>query len=147
MLYFSLSKASPVMIYNFEMKIYPPHPPGPPPVSQLHIRHADETSLSALWNHSFGSGSRDGYTVELYYTAGSTANKTRRLTRDMRECTFNVLVPGHMYTIVVTTTSGDLRSSATVTGRTCKAAFKQILCSWYQHLLRLMQIDHGRVIE
>ncbi|XP_060758757.1 receptor-type tyrosine-protein phosphatase beta isoform X3 [Neoarius graeffei] len=91
---------------------------GPPPVSQLHIRHADETSLSALWNHSFGSGSRDGYTVELYYTAGSTANKTRRLTRDMRECTFNVLVPGHMYTIVVTTTSGDLRSSATVTGRT-----------------------------
>ncbi|KAB5542066.1 hypothetical protein PHYPO_G00087170 [Pangasianodon hypophthalmus] len=91
---------------------------GPPPVSQLHIRHADETSLSALWNHSFGSGSRDGYTVELYYATGSTAIQTRRLTRDMRECTFNVLVPGRLYKIVVITTSGDLRSSAAVTGRT-----------------------------
>lgn len=94
---------------------------GPPAVSQLHIRHADETSLSALWNHSLGSGSRDGYTVELYDAAGrSAALQTRRLNRDMRECTFNVLVPGRLYEIVVTTTSGEFRTSATVTGRTCK---------------------------
>ncbi|KAF4079469.1 hypothetical protein AMELA_G00178360 [Ameiurus melas] len=91
---------------------------GPSPVSQLHIRHADETSISALWDHSFGSGTRDGYTVELYNATGSTAIHTRRLSRDMRECTFNVLVPGRLYKIVVTTTSGDLHSSATVTGRT-----------------------------
>ncbi|XP_027007234.2 receptor-type tyrosine-protein phosphatase beta isoform X1 [Tachysurus fulvidraco] len=91
---------------------------GPPPVSQLHLRHADKTTLSALWDHSFGSGTRDGYTVELYYGTGSTAVKTRELPRDMRECTFNVLVPGRLYKIVVTTTSGNLNSSAAVTGRT-----------------------------
>ncbi|XP_062850734.1 receptor-type tyrosine-protein phosphatase beta [Trichomycterus rosablanca] len=91
---------------------------GPPPVSQLHIRHADETSLSTLWNHSSGSGSRDGYTVELYYANGSTVIQTRRINRDMRECTFNVLIPGCLYRIVLLTTSGNLRSSASVTGRT-----------------------------
>ncbi|TSZ83246.1 Receptor-type tyrosine-protein phosphatase beta [Bagarius yarrelli] len=91
---------------------------GPAPVSQLHIRHADKTTLSALWSHSFGSGSRDGYSVELYHASVSVALKTRKLSRDMRECTFNVLVPGRLYKIVVTTTSGNLSSSAAVTGRT-----------------------------
>ncbi|KAF5907896.1 receptor-type tyrosine-protein phosphatase beta-like, partial [Clarias magur] len=98
--------------------VYCPAEIGPPPVSQLHIRHADETSLSALWDHSFGSGSRDGYTVELYYDTGSSPIQTRTLSRDMRECTFNVLTPGRLYKIVVTTTSGDLSGSAVVTGRT-----------------------------
>ncbi|XP_058272942.1 receptor-type tyrosine-protein phosphatase beta isoform X2 [Hemibagrus wyckioides] len=91
---------------------------GPPPVSQLHIRHADKTTLSALWNHSFGSGSRGSYIVELHYGTGSTAIMTRTLSRDMRECTFNVLVPGRLYKIVVITTSENLNSSAAVTGRT-----------------------------
>ncbi|XP_030645845.1 receptor-type tyrosine-protein phosphatase beta [Chanos chanos] len=89
---------------------------APPPVSELHIRHVDETSLSALWNHS--PEPRDGYTVELYEGNSTTASKTRTLSRDMRECTFNVLTPGRLYRIVVTTTSGELRSSASVTGRT-----------------------------
>ncbi|KAK3517590.1 hypothetical protein QTP70_012946 [Hemibagrus guttatus] len=91
---------------------------GPPPVSQLHIRHADKTTLSALWNHSFGSGSRGSYIVELHYSTGSTAIMTRTISRDMRECTFNVLVPGRLYKIIVITTSENLNSSAAVTGRT-----------------------------
>ncbi|KAF7694166.1 receptor-type tyrosine-protein phosphatase beta [Silurus meridionalis] len=91
---------------------------GPPSVSQLHIRHADETTLSAMWNHGFGSESRDAYVVALYNATGSTAIKTERLTRDMQEYTFNVLVPGRLYRIVVATTSGDLQNSSSVTGRT-----------------------------
>ncbi len=43
---------------------------------------------------------------------------TRTLARDVQECSFNKLMPGHTYTITVTTNSGDLSSSARVTGRT-----------------------------
>lgn len=93
---------------------------GLPPVSQLHIRHSDETSLSALWTHPFGSSSRDSYIVQLFQSNTSTAIQTRTLSRDMRECTFNVLTPGRLYDITVTTTMKNLCSSATVMGRTCK---------------------------
>uniref|UniRef100_A0A672KPC9 protein-tyrosine-phosphatase n=1 Tax=Sinocyclocheilus grahami TaxID=75366 RepID=A0A672KPC9_SINGR len=48
----------------------------------------------------------------------STAIHTRTLSRDMRECTFNVLTPGRLYDITVTTTTKNLRGSATVKGRT-----------------------------
>uniref|UniRef100_A0A672QMH2 protein-tyrosine-phosphatase n=1 Tax=Sinocyclocheilus grahami TaxID=75366 RepID=A0A672QMH2_SINGR len=88
------------------------------PVSQLHIRHSDETSLSALWVHASGSSSRDGYIVQLFQSNTSTAIQTRTLSRGMRECTFNVLTPGRLYDITVTTTTKNLRSSATVMGRT-----------------------------
>ncbi|XP_016117084.1 receptor-type tyrosine-protein phosphatase beta-like [Sinocyclocheilus grahami] len=91
---------------------------GLQPVSQLHIRHSDETSLSALWTHPFGSSSRDGYIVQLFQSNTSTAIHTRTLSRDMRECTFNVLTPGRLYDITVTTTTKNLRGSATVKGRT-----------------------------
>uniref|UniRef100_A0A8C1V0B3 protein-tyrosine-phosphatase n=1 Tax=Cyprinus carpio TaxID=7962 RepID=A0A8C1V0B3_CYPCA len=91
---------------------------GLPPVSQLHIHHSDETSLSALWIHAPGSSSRDRYIVQLFQSNTSTAIQTRTLSRDMRECTFNVLTPGRLYDITVTTTMKNLCSSATVMGRT-----------------------------
>ncbi|KAI7790128.1 putative receptor-type tyrosine-protein phosphatase beta, partial [Triplophysa rosa] len=91
---------------------------GFPPVSQLHIRHSDETSISALWSHASGSASRDGYIVQLFEGNNSTFTQTRTLTRDMRECTFNVLTPGRLYRLIVTTTRQNLRSSATLEGRT-----------------------------
>ncbi|XP_030622900.1 receptor-type tyrosine-protein phosphatase beta [Chanos chanos] len=90
---------------------------APRPVQQLHIRHSDETSLSALWSHPFGEW--DGYTVVL--KDGDKVVATRTPVRDMRECTFNVLTPGHRYTIVVTTNSGELNSSISVTGHTMPA--------------------------
>ncbi|XP_066523944.1 receptor-type tyrosine-protein phosphatase beta [Hoplias malabaricus] len=90
---------------------------APLPVSELHINHADETSLSALWSHSNFSWSRTGYTVELRH--GNSTTATRTVDREMRECTFNVLTPGRLYTIIVnTTTSRKLWNIATVTGRT-----------------------------
>ncbi|XP_036432937.1 receptor-type tyrosine-protein phosphatase beta [Colossoma macropomum] len=98
-----------------------------PPVSQLHIRHADETSLSALWNHSPVSSSWSSYTVKLYY--GNSSTQTRILDRGMRECTFNVLTPGRLYSIVVTTTSGSFNSYATVTGRTLPQAVTSLKLS------------------
>uniref|UniRef100_A0A8B9HEQ5 protein-tyrosine-phosphatase n=1 Tax=Astyanax mexicanus TaxID=7994 RepID=A0A8B9HEQ5_ASTMX len=90
----------------------------PLPVSQLHIRQSDETCVSALWSHNPNPSFRDGYTVELYYGDSTHAIETRRLDPNMRECTFNTLTPGCLYIIKVMTTSGNLSSSANVTGMT-----------------------------
>uniref|UniRef100_A0AAQ5Y6C5 protein-tyrosine-phosphatase n=1 Tax=Amphiprion ocellaris TaxID=80972 RepID=A0AAQ5Y6C5_AMPOC len=65
----------------------------PAPVVDLHIRHSDETSLSAMWSHA-PSGS------------------------NWKICTFNVLTPGRLYTITVTTRSRNLNTSVSVEGRT-----------------------------
>lgn len=104
---------------------------GFPPVSQLHIRHSDETSISVLWSHSSGSASRDGYIVQLFEGNNSTVSQTRTLTRDMRECTFNVLIPGRLYRLIVTTTRQNLRSSVTLEGRTGEIICKIEHISFY----------------
>ena len=43
---------------------------------------------------------------------------TREVQPNMRECTFNVLIPGRLYTITVTTRSGKLNTSVSLEGRT-----------------------------
>ena len=43
---------------------------------------------------------------------------TREVEPNMRECTFNVLTPGRLYTITVTTRSGKLNTSVLLEGRT-----------------------------
>uniref|UniRef100_A0AAY5K948 protein-tyrosine-phosphatase n=1 Tax=Esox lucius TaxID=8010 RepID=A0AAY5K948_ESOLU len=105
---------------------------APKPVVGLHIRHADETSLSTLWGHAPNSA-RDGYTVKLHH--GNTTVAVRDLTRDMRECTFNVLTPGRLFTITVTTRSGELGSSASVQGRTVPIEVRRV------HLSNLGRVD------
>ncbi|XP_045060884.1 receptor-type tyrosine-protein phosphatase beta isoform X2 [Coregonus clupeaformis] len=90
---------------------------APRPVQQLVVRHSDETSLSVLWSHPVGEW--DGYTVVL--RQGDTDVSHRTLSRDTRECTFNVLTPGRQYTIAVKTNSGGLNSSTSVIGRTTPA--------------------------
>uniref|UniRef100_A0A8K9UNM4 protein-tyrosine-phosphatase n=1 Tax=Oncorhynchus mykiss TaxID=8022 RepID=A0A8K9UNM4_ONCMY len=97
----------------------------------LHIRHADETSLSALWSHAPNSA-RDGYAVELRH--GNATVATRDLTRDMRECTFNVLMPGRVFTITVTTKSGELNSSVSVLGRTVPMEVRRVHLSNQGHV-------------
>uniref|UniRef100_A0A674BTB0 protein-tyrosine-phosphatase n=1 Tax=Salmo trutta TaxID=8032 RepID=A0A674BTB0_SALTR len=104
---------------------------SPKPVSELHIRHADETSLSALWSHAHNSA-RDGYAVELRH--GNATVATRDLTRDMRECTFNVLMPGRVFTITVTTKSGELNSSVSVLGRTVPMEVRRVHLSSQGHV-------------
>ncbi|KAM9569680.1 LOW QUALITY PROTEIN: receptor-type tyrosine-protein phosphatase beta-like [Salvelinus alpinus] len=90
---------------------------APRPVQQLVVCHSDETSLSVLW--SLPVGEWDGYTVIL--RQGNTVVSQRTLSRDTRECTFNVLTPGRQYAIAVTTNSGGLNSSTSVIGRTTPA--------------------------
>ncbi|XP_030296412.1 receptor-type tyrosine-protein phosphatase beta [Sparus aurata] len=96
---------------------------APAPVSDLHIRHADETSLSAMWSHA-PSGSRDDYFLTIRH--GNITVDTRKVESNMRECTFNVLTPGRLYTITVTTRSWSLNASVSVEGRTVPMALSTI---------------------
>uniref|UniRef100_A0A8P4GG41 protein-tyrosine-phosphatase n=1 Tax=Dicentrarchus labrax TaxID=13489 RepID=A0A8P4GG41_DICLA len=93
----------------------------PAPVADLHIRHSDDTSLSAMWSHA-PSGSRDGYFLTLRH--GNVTVDTREVGPNMRECTFNVLTPGRLYTITVTTRSRNLNASVSVDGRTVPKAMQ-----------------------
>ncbi|XP_044041315.1 receptor-type tyrosine-protein phosphatase beta isoform X2 [Siniperca chuatsi] len=96
---------------------------APAPVSDLHIRHSDETSLSAMWSHA-PSGSRDSYFLTIRH--GNVTVDTREVEPNMRECTFNVLTPGRRYTITVTTRSGKLNTSVSLEGRTVPMALRTI---------------------
>ncbi|XP_026217462.1 receptor-type tyrosine-protein phosphatase beta isoform X2 [Anabas testudineus] len=96
---------------------------APATVMDLHIRHADETSLSAMWSHA-PSGSRDNYFLSIRH--GNVTIDTREVEPNMRECTFNVLTPGRLYTITVTTRSGKLNNSVSLTGRTVPMALRTI---------------------
>ncbi|XP_078138474.1 LOW QUALITY PROTEIN: receptor-type tyrosine-protein phosphatase beta-like [Centroberyx gerrardi] len=99
---------------------------APAPVLDLHIRHSDETSLSAMWSHA-PSASRDSYFLAIRH--GNVTLDTREVEPHMRECTFNVLTPGRGYTVTVTTRSGNLNSSVSVEGRTVPMALRSITLS------------------
>ncbi|XP_028426103.1 receptor-type tyrosine-protein phosphatase beta isoform X2 [Perca flavescens] len=96
---------------------------APASVLDLHVRHSDETSLSAMWSHA-PSGSRDSYFLTLRH--GNVTVDTREVEPNMRECTFNVLTPGRLYTITVTTRSGKLNTSVSLEGRTVPMALQAI---------------------
>ncbi|KAM9705755.1 receptor-type tyrosine-protein phosphatase beta isoform 1-T2 [Menidia menidia] len=96
---------------------------APAPVLDLHIRHSDETSLSAMWSHA-PSGLRDGYFLTIRHD--NVTVDTREVEPNMRECTFNVLTPGRRYAITVATRSHNLSTSASVEGRTAPEALRTI---------------------
>ncbi|XP_054617384.1 receptor-type tyrosine-protein phosphatase beta [Dunckerocampus dactyliophorus] len=96
---------------------------APAPALRLHIRHADETSLSAMWSHA-PLGSRDSYLLTLRH--GDVEVYTREVGPSMRECTFNVLTPGRHYTITVKTRSGMASASVSVEGHTVPMALSAI---------------------
>ncbi|XP_029901748.1 receptor-type tyrosine-protein phosphatase beta-like isoform X2 [Myripristis murdjan] len=99
---------------------------APDPVLDLHIRHSDETSLSAMWSHA-PSAARDSYFLTIRH--GNDTVDTREVEPNMRECTFNVLTPGRLYAITVTTRSGKLNSSVSVEGRTVPMAMHSFTLS------------------
>uniref|UniRef100_A0A673GCJ4 protein-tyrosine-phosphatase n=1 Tax=Sinocyclocheilus rhinocerous TaxID=307959 RepID=A0A673GCJ4_9TELE len=99
---------------------------APRSVQRLNVRHSTETSLSAVWSRPVGEW--DNYTVLL--KDEDTTVDTWALVHDVQECNFNNLMPGHTYTITVTTNSGEVRSSsALVTGRTIPAQVTQLRVS------------------
>ncbi|XP_029350961.1 receptor-type tyrosine-protein phosphatase beta [Echeneis naucrates] len=99
---------------------------APAPVTNLHIQHSDETSLSAIWSHA-PSGSRDSYFLTISHDNVTVA--TREVEPNMKECTFNVLQPGRRFVITVTTRSGKLNTSVSVEGRTVPMALDAITLS------------------
>ncbi|XP_035981236.1 LOW QUALITY PROTEIN: receptor-type tyrosine-protein phosphatase beta [Fundulus heteroclitus] len=92
---------------------------APHPVQQLVVRHADETSLSVQWRQPVGRW--DSFTVLLTDEDLATPDTQRSLSGGTRECTFNGLVSGRRYTVTVTTSSGNLSSSESVTAWTAPA--------------------------
>ncbi|XP_044211802.1 receptor-type tyrosine-protein phosphatase beta-like isoform X1 [Thunnus albacares] len=100
---------------------------APRPVQQLLVRHADESTLSVLWSRP--SGEWDGFTVVLRLADSATVLAQRILPWEARECTFNILTSGRLYTVTVMTNSGNLSSSVSVTGRTTPAQVTQLQVS------------------
>ena len=90
---------------------------APHPVQHLLVRHADETTLSILWNQPVGEW--DGFTVLLRQADLGPVVAQRILPWESRECTFNNLTSGIRYAVTVMTKSGNLSSSASVTAWTC----------------------------
>uniref|UniRef100_A0A3Q3FBX1 protein-tyrosine-phosphatase n=1 Tax=Labrus bergylta TaxID=56723 RepID=A0A3Q3FBX1_9LABR len=92
---------------------------APGAVQRLRVRHADETTLSVLWDQPRGEW--DNFTVVLRQADPPALPSQRVLSWGARDCTFNLLTPGRLYTVTVTTNSGNLRSSASVTAHTAPA--------------------------
>ncbi|XP_022617320.1 receptor-type tyrosine-protein phosphatase beta-like isoform X2 [Seriola dumerili] len=92
---------------------------APRPVQQLLVRHADDSSVSVLW--SGPDGEWDGFTAFLRPADTDAVVAQRLLPSESRDCTFNVLTSGRRYAITVTTNSGNLSSSASVTAWTSPA--------------------------
>nr|XP_033491257.1 receptor-type tyrosine-protein phosphatase beta-like isoform X2 [Epinephelus lanceolatus] len=92
---------------------------APRPVQQLLIRHTDDTTLSVKWSRPVGEW--DDFTVVVIEADPATVVAQRILPWDARDCTFNILTSGRLYTVTVTTNSGNLTSSASVTARTSPA--------------------------
>ncbi|XP_067349544.1 receptor-type tyrosine-protein phosphatase beta-like isoform X3 [Channa argus] len=99
----------------------------PSPVQQLVIHHTDETTLSILWSQPVGEW--DGFTVLVRQTDASTVVARRILPWDSRDCTFNILTSGRQYTVTVTTTRGNLNSSASVMAWTTPAQVSKLQVS------------------
>lgn len=99
--------------------------PAPRPVQQLRVRHADESSLSVLWNQP--AGEWDSYSVVLRQVNAASIVDQRLLPWEARQCTFYGLASGCLYSITVTTNSGNLSSSSSVTTRTSQLSWRVYL--------------------
>ncbi|XP_076018766.1 receptor-type tyrosine-protein phosphatase beta isoform X2 [Genypterus blacodes] len=100
---------------------------APQQVQRLLLHHTDETSLSVLWTPP--AGEWDSLTAVLRLMDPLRVLAQRVLTWEARECSFRDLSPGHVYTITVTTNSGNLSASASVMGWTTPAQVTQLQVS------------------
>ncbi|XP_062059209.1 receptor-type tyrosine-protein phosphatase beta isoform X2 [Lepus europaeus] len=89
----------------------------PLPVQQLRVKHANETSLSIMWQTPLAEWEK--YIISLADRDLLLIHKS--LSRDAKEFTFTDLVPGRKYMATVTSISGDLKNSSSVKGRTVPA--------------------------
>uniref|UniRef100_A0A2K5U796 Receptor-type tyrosine-protein phosphatase beta n=1 Tax=Macaca fascicularis TaxID=9541 RepID=A0A2K5U796_MACFA len=89
----------------------------PLPVLQLRVKHANETSLSIIWQPPVAEW--EEYIISLADRDLRLIHKS--LSKDAKEFTFTDLVPGRKYMATVTSISGDLKNSSSVKGRTVPA--------------------------
>ncbi|XP_020947647.1 receptor-type tyrosine-protein phosphatase beta isoform X2 [Sus scrofa] len=89
----------------------------PMAVLQLRVKHANETSLSIMWQAPAAEWEK--YIISLDDRDLLIIHKS--LPRDAKEFTFTDLVPGRKYKAAVTSISGDLKNSSSTKGRTVPA--------------------------
>ncbi|XP_002807173.4 receptor-type tyrosine-protein phosphatase beta isoform X1 [Callithrix jacchus] len=86
-------------------------------VFQLRVKHANETSLSIMWQTPVAEWEK--YIISLADRDLLLIHKS--LSKDAKEFTFTDLVPGRKYVATVTSISGDLKNSSSVKGKTVPA--------------------------
>uniref|UniRef100_A0A673UPQ2 protein-tyrosine-phosphatase n=1 Tax=Suricata suricatta TaxID=37032 RepID=A0A673UPQ2_SURSU len=86
-------------------------------VLQLRVKHANETSLSVMWQSPVAEWEK--YIISLADRDLTFIHKS--LPKDAKEFTFTNLVPGRKYIATVTSISGDLKNSSSTKGRTVPA--------------------------
>lgn len=100
-------------------------PLEPRSVQQLVVRNTGETSMSVHWKQPVSEW--DSFTVLLGQVDRGITVAQRYLSWEARDCTFNLLTPGRLYTITVVTNSRNLSSSVSVTARTSTCNFIPLL--------------------
>lgn len=83
------------------------------------IHSARDDFLKVYWNHA--SGDYDYYEVAIEYN--STRLQNQKLNKTQSECLFSDLVPGRLYTVTISTWSGQYNSTISIHGRTCEWLF------------------------
>uniref|UniRef100_A0A8C6NZT0 protein-tyrosine-phosphatase n=1 Tax=Nothobranchius furzeri TaxID=105023 RepID=A0A8C6NZT0_NOTFU len=91
----------------------------PRPVQQLLVRQADETSLGIQWSRPVGHW--DNFTVLLKDKNPDSHWTKSVLSWETRDWTFRGLTPGRCYTVTVSTNSGNLSTSVSLTAWTTPA--------------------------
>ncbi|CDQ65313.1 unnamed protein product [Oncorhynchus mykiss] len=86
------------------------------------IHSARDDYLKVYWRHA--AGDFDYYQVVIKHNNIFHQNKT--VMKSQNECVFNGLVPGRLYTVIVSTWSGKYETSVSTDGRTFPAAVRSL---------------------
>ncbi|XP_014003320.1 receptor-type tyrosine-protein phosphatase beta isoform X1 [Salmo salar] len=86
------------------------------------IHSARDDYLKVYWRHA--AGDFDYYQVVIKHNNIFHQNKT--VMKSQNECVFNGLVPGRLYTVIVSTWSGKYETSMSTDGRTFPAAVRSL---------------------
>ncbi|KAL0967234.1 hypothetical protein UPYG_G00249540 [Umbra pygmaea] len=86
------------------------------------IHSARDDFLKVYWRHA--AGDLDHYQVVIKYNNTVLQNQT--VGRSQNECMFSSLVPGRLYTVTISTWSGDYESSVSAEGRTFPSAVQSL---------------------
>lgn len=105
---------------------------GPSSVQKPTVAHsARDDFLKVYWPHA--AGDFDRYEVVIKYN--NTVQQRKKLNRSQNECVFDSLVSGRLYTVTVSTWSGDYETSISTDGRTCES--KMSLCQTRESFIKL----------